>query len=199
MSLTVSDLDTSQDFYTSVLDFVPVLDVGYGRIFMHPGTGFTLSLMKHDKALGGAFTELTTGLDHLGLTAASRADLEGVGASLRRAGRDLHTHPRHGVRVPPQLPGPRQHRVGAVSSKRTPAQRPRRPWLTARRAKRTSTPSWTSTSWNYRRPARADHSPGAPCSRHRSPNPASGCSWEDGPQVADRTGSAVEPGDVRPA
>ena len=60
VSLTVSDLDTSQDFYTSVLDFVPVLDVGYGRIFMHPGTGFTLSLMKHDKALGGAFTELTT-------------------------------------------------------------------------------------------------------------------------------------------
>ena len=76
VSLTVSDLDTSQAFYTSVLDFVLVLDVGYGRIFMHPGTGFTLSLMKHDKALGGAFTELTTGLDHLGLTAASRADLE---------------------------------------------------------------------------------------------------------------------------
>jgi hypothetical protein len=49
---------------------------GYGRILMHPGTGFTLSLMKHDGAHGGPFTELTTGLDHLGLTAASRADLE---------------------------------------------------------------------------------------------------------------------------
>lgn len=76
VSFTVSDLDTSQAFYTSVLDFVPVLDVGYGRILMHPGTGFTLSLMKHDGAHGGAFTELTTGLDHLGLTAASRTDLE---------------------------------------------------------------------------------------------------------------------------
>ena len=76
VSLTVSDLDASQRFYTSVLDFVLVLDVGYGRILMHPSTGFTLSVMKHDEACGGAFTELTTGLDHLGLTAASRADLE---------------------------------------------------------------------------------------------------------------------------
>ena len=76
VSFTVSDLDVSQAFYTSVLDFVMLLDVGYGRIFMHPSTGFTLSLMKHEGAYGDAFTELTTGLDHLGLTAATRADLE---------------------------------------------------------------------------------------------------------------------------
>ena len=76
VSFTVTDLDVSQRFYTEVLDFVLVLDVGYGRILMHPGTGFTLSLMKHDGAHGGSFTELTTGLDHLGLTAGSRADLE---------------------------------------------------------------------------------------------------------------------------
>ena len=76
VSLTVSDLDTSQRFYTDVLDFVMVLDVGYGRIFMHPGTGFSLSLMRHEGARGGAFSELTTGLDHLGLTAGSRAELE---------------------------------------------------------------------------------------------------------------------------
>jgi catechol 2,3-dioxygenase-like lactoylglutathione lyase family enzyme len=43
VSFTVSDMDRSQQFYTSVLDFVPVLDVGYGRILMHPATGFTLS------------------------------------------------------------------------------------------------------------------------------------------------------------
>ncbi len=76
VSFTVSDLDRSQHFYTTVLDFVMVLNVGYGRIFMHPGTGFTLSLIKHEEATGGAFTELTTGLDHLGLTAASRDELE---------------------------------------------------------------------------------------------------------------------------
>ena len=123
MSLTVSDLDTSQDFYTSVLDFVLVLDVGYGRIFMHPGTGFTLSLMKHDKALGGAFTELTTGLDHLGLTAASRADLEEWERRFDELGvtytpiRDMEfgSHLR--------LPGPRQHRARAVGPQRTPDRR----------------------------------------------------------------------------
>ena len=76
VSFTVTDLDVSQQFYTSVLDFVPVLDVGYGRILMHPATGFTLSLMKHEGAHGGDFTELATGLDHLGLTASSRAELE---------------------------------------------------------------------------------------------------------------------------
>ncbi len=76
VSFTVADLDVSQRFYTEVLDFLLVLDVGYGRIFMHPGTGFTLSLMHHEGAHGGRFTELATGLDHLGLAAGSRADLE---------------------------------------------------------------------------------------------------------------------------
>ena len=63
-------------FYTQVLDFLLVLDVGYGRILMHPGTGFTLSVMQHDSARGGTFTELTFGLDHLGFTAVSREELE---------------------------------------------------------------------------------------------------------------------------
>ena len=66
-SLTVTDLDVSERFYTQVLDFVRVLDVGYGRILIHPGTGFTLTVMTHEGARGGPFTELTTGLDHLGL------------------------------------------------------------------------------------------------------------------------------------
>jgi len=77
-SLTVTDLDVSERFYTQVLDFVRVLDVGYGRILIHPGTGFTLTVTvtTHEGARGGPFTELTTGLDHLGLTAASRDELE---------------------------------------------------------------------------------------------------------------------------
>src|SRR6188472_914427 len=75
-SLTVNDLDVSERFYTQVLDFVRVLDVGYGRILMHPGTGFTLTVTTHEGARGGPFTELTTGLDHLGLAAASRDELE---------------------------------------------------------------------------------------------------------------------------
>lgn len=75
-ALTVTDLDASVHFYTRVLDFVLVMDVGYGRICMHPSTGFTLGLTKHPGAHGGAFTELNTGLDHLGLGAESREDLE---------------------------------------------------------------------------------------------------------------------------
>ena len=76
VALTVTDLMVSQRFYTQVLDFVAVLDVGYGRICMHPGTGFTIGLIRHEGAHGERFTELTTGLDHLGLTAYSRAELE---------------------------------------------------------------------------------------------------------------------------
>ncbi|HEU5484046.1 MAG TPA: VOC family protein [Microlunatus sp.] len=76
VSFTVTDLDASVRFYTEVLDFVVVMDVGYGRICVHPSTGFALSLIRHEGAVGGAFTELTTGLDHLGLVAGSRAELE---------------------------------------------------------------------------------------------------------------------------
>ena len=76
VALTVTDLDVSQRFYTRVLDFVPVLDVGYGRICMHPASGFTLGLMRHEGAAGERFTELNTGLDHLGFAASSRSELE---------------------------------------------------------------------------------------------------------------------------
>jgi glyoxylase I family protein len=76
IAFTVTDLDVSLRFYTEVLDFVAVMDVGYGRICMHPQTGFTIAVLKHEDACGGRFTELTTGLDHLGLTASTRAELE---------------------------------------------------------------------------------------------------------------------------
>ena len=76
VAFTVTDLDASERFYTEVLDFVVVMDVGYGRICMHPGTGFTLGLIRHEGAHGGSFTELSTGLDHLGLVASSREELE---------------------------------------------------------------------------------------------------------------------------
>jgi len=76
VAFTVTDLDVSQRFYTQVLDFVPVLDVGYGRICMHPASGFTIGLIRHERAAGERFTERTTGLDHLGFAASSRAELE---------------------------------------------------------------------------------------------------------------------------
>jgi catechol 2,3-dioxygenase-like lactoylglutathione lyase family enzyme len=76
IALTVTDLDVSEHFYTEVLDFVVVMDVGYARICMHPSTGFSLALVKHAEAHGGAFSELRTGVDHVGLAAQSREELE---------------------------------------------------------------------------------------------------------------------------
>lgn len=74
-SLAVTDLDASEDFYTTVLGFTAVLDFGYGRVLVHRATGFTLGLMQHPAATGTPFSELQTGLDHLGLTARSRDEL----------------------------------------------------------------------------------------------------------------------------
>jgi catechol 2,3-dioxygenase-like lactoylglutathione lyase family enzyme len=76
VAFTVTDLDRSEAFYTELFGFVAVMDIGYGRICMHPGTGFVLTVVTHAGAPGGDFTETTTGLDHLGLAAGSREELE---------------------------------------------------------------------------------------------------------------------------
>lgn len=76
VAFTVTDLDISQRFYTEVLDFLVVMDVGYARICMHPQTGFVLTLAAHQEGRGGQFSELNTGLDHIGFAAASREELE---------------------------------------------------------------------------------------------------------------------------
>lgn len=76
VALTVTDLDVSQRFYTEVLGFVVVLDTGYGRVCMHPASGFVLALLRHQDARGGRFSQLSTGLDHLGLVASTRDELE---------------------------------------------------------------------------------------------------------------------------
>jgi glyoxylase I family protein len=75
IALTVTDLDRSQRFYTEVLDFLAVLDFGHGRICLHKSSGFTIGLLRHPDADGGPFTELHTGVDHLGLAAADREEL----------------------------------------------------------------------------------------------------------------------------
>ena len=76
VAFTVTDLDVSEKFYTEVFDLVTMMDFGYGRLLIHPDSGFVVGLVKHDGALGGAFTELATGLDQLGFTASSREELE---------------------------------------------------------------------------------------------------------------------------
>ncbi len=75
VSFSVSDLDRSERFYTDVFDLVRLLDVGYGRILCHRQTGFLFAIVKHEGASGEPFTELNTGLDHIGFSAASRDEL----------------------------------------------------------------------------------------------------------------------------
>jgi len=76
VGFSVKDLARSVTFYTEVLGFVEIMDVGYARLMMHPQTGFVLGVSRHEGARGEPFTELATGLDHLGLTAGSREELE---------------------------------------------------------------------------------------------------------------------------
>jgi catechol 2,3-dioxygenase-like lactoylglutathione lyase family enzyme len=74
VSLTVSNLNASEQFYTEVLGFMVVLDLGYGLVCMDKATGSTLGLIKHEDGTGGRFSHLSTGLDHLGLTAQPREE-----------------------------------------------------------------------------------------------------------------------------
>jgi glyoxylase I family protein len=85
-ALTVTDLDVSQRFYTDVLDFLAVLDFGYGRVCMHKPTGFTIGLMQHPEGRRAPFSELNTGLDHVGLAAADRDELVGWEGRFRALG-----------------------------------------------------------------------------------------------------------------
>ncbi len=86
LALTVTDLDTSTRFYRDILDFTPVMDAGTARILVHRATGFVLALHRHDGAAGTPFSELATGLDHVGLVAASRDELERWQERLQAAG-----------------------------------------------------------------------------------------------------------------
>ena len=76
IALTVRDLDVSERFYCDLLAFTAILDVGYGRICIHRPSGFTIALLRPDGAEDEPFSPLRTGLDHIGLAAASREELE---------------------------------------------------------------------------------------------------------------------------
>lgn len=75
-SLSVTDLDRSELFYTEVLGLVRLADFGTVRVLLHRPSSFVLALVRHDAAYGDPFSELRTGLDHLGFGVASREELE---------------------------------------------------------------------------------------------------------------------------
>ncbi len=59
----------------SRVGLIAVLDFGHGRICLDRATGFSVGLLHHPDADPGPFSELRTGLDHLGLAAADRDEL----------------------------------------------------------------------------------------------------------------------------
>lgn len=75
ISLTVTDLDRSERFYTEILGLLRLADFGHARILVHRQTSFLVGLIRHDATDGTPFTELNTGLDHLGFAASSRDEL----------------------------------------------------------------------------------------------------------------------------
>ena len=74
-SLSVTDLDRSERFYTEVLGLFRLADFGTVRILLHRPTSFMLALACHEAGQGDQFTELATGLDHLGFAVDSREAL----------------------------------------------------------------------------------------------------------------------------
>ncbi len=75
LSLSVTDLDASERFYTGVLDFMVVVDFGEVRSLLHRPSGTWLSLVRHPAGRPGPFSELNPGLDHIGLAASTRDEL----------------------------------------------------------------------------------------------------------------------------
>jgi catechol 2,3-dioxygenase-like lactoylglutathione lyase family enzyme len=82
IDLTVTDLDTSEAWYSELLDMKRVLDGRNdaehfdARYLVHADTMLILGLVQHDGTNGAPFDERRVGLDHLSLNVASRPELD---------------------------------------------------------------------------------------------------------------------------
>lgn len=74
-SLSLTDLDRSERFYTDVLGLIRLTDFGTVRVLLHRRSSFMLAIARHDAGHGDRFTELHTGLDHLGFGVETREEL----------------------------------------------------------------------------------------------------------------------------
>lgn len=91
LSLSVSDLDASVQWYEKVLGFTVVsrkLPGGLDKALLRPAdSGVTVVLVSHAEAAEpGAFNERRAGLDHLSFAVADRAALDEWGARLDELG-----------------------------------------------------------------------------------------------------------------
>lgn len=80
IAITVTDLDASVRWYEQVFGVRFQMDIphegGVGKLLADEARQLLLVLHRHDANGGDRFTETATGLDHIGLRLASRADLE---------------------------------------------------------------------------------------------------------------------------
>ena len=94
-SPTVSDIETSADWYEKVFSAIRIPmtfphhdleDTGYAVLLMEPSSGLLIGLHHHESNDGESFDESRTGLDHIGLGVANRADLDAWAAKLDELG-----------------------------------------------------------------------------------------------------------------
>ncbi len=81
LSLTVSDLQRSTDWYRDVLGFSLDAEVEGGGFrrnrLRHPDAGITLTLTAHDAGSADRFDERRTGMDHVSFAVPTMEDLLG--------------------------------------------------------------------------------------------------------------------------
>nr|WP_090344129.1 VOC family protein [Mycolicibacterium malmesburyense]CRL75399.1 lactoylglutathione lyase-like lyase [Mycolicibacterium malmesburyense] len=85
ISITVTDLEASMAWYERLFgaDRLPMKfphyereDTGYGELLIDPRSGVVIGLHTNTGNDGTQFDEARTGLDHVGLNVASRAELD---------------------------------------------------------------------------------------------------------------------------
>lgn len=79
LALTVRDLEASVDWYGRVFGLSHQMDLphpgGFAQMLSDDAWQLVIALHRHDANDGGAFAESHTGLDHVGFTVPTRADL----------------------------------------------------------------------------------------------------------------------------
>lgn len=92
VSLTVTDVDTSVEWYRSVLELSVVADFegdGFRRVRLRPETGaVTVTLTAHHHGSGDGFSERRTGLDHVAFHVGGIDELEAAKRRFEELGVD---------------------------------------------------------------------------------------------------------------
>lgn len=90
VTLTVTDLDKSVEWYGNVLGLERLRDMagpGWKRVLMLGGESLVIGLQSHEGTLAGdRFDEKRVGLDHLSFGCADRAEVAEWAATLDNAG-----------------------------------------------------------------------------------------------------------------